>query len=377
MNSRAVLCEAFCLTLAMALVTGCGGAPIEPAATSAAVLPSATATPVRPTETPTVIPLTPTPIGGGSGRIAFDSSRDGNREIYVMNADGSAQTNLTSHEADDERPSMSPDGARIVFRSDRDENWEIYLINTDGSGLTRLTDTSGWEDCPVWSPDGKHIAFVREFDLWVMDPDGSNQASLSGEPWAESSPILTWNGAPMPGADLYPAWLSDGIQLIFLSVRDRSFQYYTVNLDGTGLEILDSGLPPSEFASEQMVYLIPTGLDQNYLTAPGAASQPVDDTGSALGEFPAWSPDGTRIAFHSDRDGNMEIYVASADRSGIARLTQNDAVDVYPTWSPDSTRIAFVSDRDGNLEIYVMKADGTEQTRLTDNSATDLLPSWQ
>jgi len=319
---------------------------------------------------PSPEPPTATPIGGG-GQIAFTSDRDGNDEIYVMNADGSGQANLTNHEANDERPSISPDGKQIAFHSDRDGNWEVYLINADGTGLVRLTDTPGYEGFPRWSPDGRHIVFVRELNVVVMDPDGSNQVNLTSDPWADLPPVYMLSGGQMPGADLYPAWLPDGTQVVFLSVRDRSFQFYVVNVDGTRLTILDSGLPPGEFTSEERVFWVPTGLDQYYLN-----QSEMNDTGLALGEFPAWSPDGTRIAFHSDRDGDMEIYVVSADRSEIVQLTDNEATDVSPTWSPDGTRIAFASNRDGNLEIYAMNADGTEQTRLTDNSASDYQPSW-
>ena len=91
---------------------------------------------------------------------------------------------------------------------------------------------------------------------------------------------------------------------------------------------------------------------------------------------PSWSPDGTRIAFDSDRDGNDEVYVMNADGSGQTRLTDNPALDFATSWSPDGTRIAFDSDSDGNDEVYVMNADGSGQTRLTDNPASDLAASW-
>ena len=90
----------------------------------------------------------------------------------------------------------------------------------------------------------------------------------------------------------------------------------------------------------------------------------------------AWSPDGRRIAFVSDRDGNLEIYAASADGSDLTRLTHNDMVDREPALSPDGGRVAFVSDRDGNLEIYAVNADGSEMARLTNNDADDWQPVW-
>jgi dipeptidyl aminopeptidase/acylaminoacyl peptidase len=92
--------------------------------------------------------------------------------------------------------------------------------------------------------------------------------------------------------------------------------------------------------------------------------------------FPAWSPDGDRIAFSSDRDGNSEIYVMNGDGSGVTRITNNPAQDFIPAWSPDGSRIAFVSFRDGNAEIYATDADGTNPARLTNDPAYDSDPDW-
>jgi len=97
---------------------------------------------------------------------------------------------------------------------------------------------------------------------------------------------------------------------------------------------------------------------------------------NALDESPAWSPDGSRIAFGSNRDGKGEIYVMNADGSNVKRLTNNLSDDYGPKWSPDGRKILFDSDRDGNKEVYVMDADGANQTRLTNNIATDSATSW-
>jgi Tol biopolymer transport system component/DNA-binding winged helix-turn-helix (wHTH) protein len=97
---------------------------------------------------------------------------------------------------------------------------------------------------------------------------------------------------------------------------------------------------------------------------------------SAFDGGSAWSPDGSRIAFWSNRDGKAEIYVMNTDGSNVKRLTNNLSDDVGPKWSPDGNKILFDSERDGNKEVYVMDADGGNQTRLTRNNATDSATSW-
>ena len=100
-------------------------------------------------------------------------------------------------------------------------------------------------------------------------------------------------------------------------------------------------------------------------------------TNSAHDSVPAWSPDGTKIAFASNRDGNYEIYVMNADGTGQTRLTNNAAsMTCARAGRPDGTKIAFATNRDGNYEIYTMNADGASQTRLTNNAATDEAPAW-
>ena len=97
---------------------------------------------------------------------------------------------------------------------------------------------------------------------------------------------------------------------------------------------------------------------------------------SAIDSRPVWSPDGSSIAFASNRDGKNEIYVMNADGSNIKRLTNNMVDDGNPSWSPDGRRILFDTERDGNREVYLMDADGGNQIRLTRNNATDLTATW-
>jgi len=92
---------------------------------------------------------------------------------------------------------------------------------------------------------------------------------------------------------------------------------------------------------------------------------------------PSWSPDGSRIAFSTARDGGWEIYVMNADGGSVRRLTNNWADDWFPSWSPDSAQICFASSVDGNWEIYAVKADGSNLRRLTFTlNISDTMPAW-
>jgi Tol biopolymer transport system component len=120
-------------------------------------------------------------------RIAFQSNRTGNNEIYLMNPDGSDVRQLTSHPATDAAPEWSPDGERIAFQSNRDGNDDIWVMNADGSGLVQLTDNAVRDAKPSWSRDGKRIAFHRDVEylgevhgeLFTMNVDGSDVRMLS------------------------------------------------------------------------------------------------------------------------------------------------------------------------------------------------------
>jgi hypothetical protein len=143
--------------------------------------------PLQITDTPI-----PTPLGGGSGRIAYASSRNGNPQIYSMNIDGGGITRLTNSSAEDSFPVWSPDGRYIVFITNRDGNFEIYRMNADGSGLTRLTDTPAEERHPSWSPDGGLIAFTSNLDggfkIYVMDGNGDSVSFLMDDEGENNAP---------------------------------------------------------------------------------------------------------------------------------------------------------------------------------------------
>jgi Tol biopolymer transport system component/pimeloyl-ACP methyl ester carboxylesterase len=140
-------------------------------------------------------------------QIVFESERDGNAEIYVMDADGAEigsgkQRRLTDNEAEDWWPAWSPDGAQIAFMSTRDGDWEIYVMDADGGGLRQLTDNSAEDRGPAWSPDGRRIAFVsnrasglpNDTEIYLMDADGADPQRITEQAGFEWG--LDWRPAP-------------------------------------------------------------------------------------------------------------------------------------------------------------------------------------
>ena len=233
-------------------------------------------------------------------RIAFESTFEGKRAIWVMQADGLGLRRLTDGPSSDFAPAWSPDGGRIAFMSDRDGNEEVYVIGADGSGMRRLTNNPEPDGFPAWSPDGARMAFVSARDgqpgVWVMSPDGSNQRRL----------------VPGPAVTARPAWSPDGRQIAFASDRDGG------NLDifvaPAPAAPTDAGPPPTKV-----------------ITSPGLDGEP------------AWSPDGSKLAFASDRDGAPQVYVANRDGSGVVRLTSKPR-SFTPAWSPDGTKLVYIND---------------------------------
>ena len=281
------------------------------------------------TATPTFPPATPTPPT--AERIAFISERDGNREVYVMNPDGTGLQNLTEHPAQDGDASWAPARDRLAFVSDRSGNSDIFLMNADGSGPTQITFSASDQIHPAWSPSGAFIAYVSDEDgdweIFVMSATGTGVVQLTHN--------TAW--------DSYPSWAPDSRKLVFTSDRDGDYELYLYDLE-THTE---------------------TRLTHN----------------AASDAFPAWSPAGEEIAFTSARDGQLELYLLDLTTipQRVTRLTYTaprDAANRYPTWSSDGLWLAFTSWRDGNGEIYVIRRDGWGLSNLTNHPATDESPAW-
>ncbi len=157
------------------------------------------------------------------------------------------------------------------------------------------------------------------WEIYSMAADGSNVVDLTKSKVDE----------------YWPTWSPDGSEIAYI----RRFALYTMNADG----------------SEQ---------------------HKVIDANCVRCRAQAWSPDGTRIAFHQEVEGNMDIYVVKADGTGLTRVTHNPAVDVQPAWSPDGHLIAFKSRRHRHGDIFVIHPDGTGIAPVTSSRGNDYGPDW-
>src|SRR3990170_282849 len=195
----------------------------------------------------------------------------------------------------------------------------------------------------------------------------------------------------LAGALLAPACGESGsppARLTFTFDRSGNRDITLPTVGSSGSMSLTSVLPWDGFPAwspdgSRVAYYAPSPgerLNRDIYVAAADGSEVEDLTDNpdnpAEDSLPSWSPDGSLIAFYSDRDGNGEVYTMPADGSDATRLTRNPAVDFPYGWSPDGTRILFGSFRDGNLEIYSMNRDGTDTTRLTDDPAQDIAAAY-
>ena len=304
-----------------------------------------------------------------SGKLLFRSSRDGNEEVYRMNADGTGQTRLTNNAAFDGYGAWSPDGTKVAFLSRRDNNWEVYSMNADGTNQTRLTNTASDEGIPIsWSPAGTKILFTSTRDgnaeVYVMNADGTNQTNVSQN----------------TGFDGEAAWSPDGTKIAYKSLRTNNYEIYSVNPDGTGRVNLTN----TTTASEEAPLWSPSGAKIAYrrnglyvMNANGTGQTSLNVTSMYGGDF-SWSADSTKLVYAGSVSGFAQIFVVNVNGTGHTNLSNNPGkFDFAPVWSSDGTRIAFVSTRDGNYDIYLMTTDGASQARLTTHPATDQSPVWK
>jgi TolB protein len=253
------------------------------------------------------------PAFSADGRlIAFSSKRDGNTEIYLMDADGGSQKRLTNNRAIDYAPSFSPDGRMLAFVSDRDGNDEIYLLDLTSAAQRRLTYHSGEDALPAFSPDGGQVLFISDRDgkyrLCSAEAGGSGRGRESGlhrifDDEYNKIHFSVWQG-----------------RLLVQEERENLVVLFTAPAEGGPKKPVNG---PSFRAA------LPTML----------------------------SPDGSLLLYTSSRYGDDELFLYDFKRETSIRLTFSPAQEFGYGFSPDGSRLLFDSNRGGDRDIYLIRLD--------------------
>jgi len=252
-----------------------------------------------------------------------------NKEIWIMNPDGTDQVQVTVDLSDDRNPSLSPNGMQIAFASDRTGNFDIWILDLETGELTQLTDHVADDTQPEWSPDGKKIVFTSERagskDVWVMDVDFGDFEQLTFSNFTEKRPY----------------WAQNGNRILYVSDKDGNDDIYKMKSNGR--------------KREQLTF----------------------DVGDQ--RSPSWSEATKEIVFTwwEFSKSRANIYVMDKNGENVRQLTSRKLYDRGPTWSPNGARIAFNANRAGNFDIWTMKPDGNDMVQITTATAKETGADWK
>jgi serine/threonine protein kinase len=312
--------------------------------------------------------------------IAFRSQREGGG-IFVMGRTGESVRRLTGEGF---LPSWSPDGTEIVYSTfdvgdnpfETVGNGELWAVKTATGEKRHITPGNQ----PCWSPHGQRIAYWhvdgQKYDIFTTPAGGGEPAAVTDDP------AVDWN----------PAWSADGRYLYFSSSRGGSFNLWRVLIDeqsGKTLGPLEQVTTPSPYVAHlsfsadgrHLAYASMAITENIHKAAFDPASgtvtgEPIAVTrGSKTWSLPDPSPVDDRLVFISTRE-HEDLFVSHSDGSGLIQLTNDAAHERFPRWSPDGRRIAYHSNRGGRNQIWVVNADGSGLQRITENSIGLSWPSW-
>jgi Tol biopolymer transport system component/imidazolonepropionase-like amidohydrolase len=306
-------------------------------------------------------------------RLAFQAYRDSTWNIWAINADGTGLRRLTWGPFDDREPHWSPDGTRLAFSSDRDGTYGVWLLAVETGEVRPLTtNPTANEFQPAWSPDGREVAFVsdrRERGIYAVDVESGTERQLRVDAGATlASPAVSPDGATVSSVAVAgaAARLMVGAANIAEATEDvfpfraqwASPTELLYTADGVIKRRPAGGGPARVVAFSADVQFARPAFTPTRRPLPPQGPQPVRGL-----MHPAVSPDGAQVAFAALGD----LWVVSASGPAEAaptRLTSDRFIETDPTWSPDGTRLAFSTDRDGTMDLWVRDIRSGSERKL-------------
>ena len=267
--------------------------------------------------------------GIAATQIAFVSNRDGNKEIFVMEADGTRRKRVTSNGSVNLFPGWSEDGRSLIYTSHRAGISDLWMLARAKKGrrVFSLRKLPGEKYRGVFGPSDREITFVmhaaENTDLYTANVDGYGAPKR-----------LTRHRA----IDVSPSWSPDGRRIAFASDRTGTLQIYVKDVESGALK---------------------------RLTFKGKYNA-----------SPAWSPDGRWIAYAARTGHYFDIYLVDPDTRDIVQLTEHPRSEESPAWSPDSRKLVFVSDRYGRKDLFSIDLTGRGLRRLTEGFGDCSGPTW-
>jgi Tol biopolymer transport system component/DNA-binding winged helix-turn-helix (wHTH) protein len=363
--------------------------------------------------------------------FVWDGEQGDNEDIYIKLIDAGVPLRLTTNPAADRHPVWSPDGRHIAFVRSTEEGRDVFVIAALGGPERRIASlarTHEWAAGPSWSPNGRLLAFSDKdeqhaaLSIVLMSIDSMEKRKLTSPPKGsvgDCAPAISPDGRTVAfnrfsaAGGIYLVPITGGEPKRLTVERDRYCERLAWTPDGRKLVFSSSGGSPESSSSSLWVVSASGGTpDRLAVGGDNAANPAISSRGNRLAyeqrvqdaniwridvaastqprrlptkviastrheAGPHVSPDGRKIAFHSDRSGRFEIWVCDAEGANLVQLTSFGGPMVgAPRWSPDGRRLAFDVSEKGHADIYVVNVDGGAPRRVTTETSDEVVPSW-